>query len=46
MRIALIGNRDLENGEHNDDVVKYYQLCYQLAKMGVTMTSYNLIHSV
>ena len=39
MRIALIGNRDLENGEHNDDVVKYYQVCYQLAKMGVTMTS-------
>ena len=39
MRIALIGNRDLENGEHNDDVVKYYQVCYQLAKMGITMTS-------
>ena len=39
MRIALIGNRDLENGEYNDDVVKYYQVCYQLAKMGVTMTS-------
>lgn len=39
MRIALIGNRDLENGEHNDDVVKYYQVCYQLARMGVTMTS-------
>ena len=36
MRIALIGNRDLENGEHNDDVVKDYQVCYQLAKMGVT----------
>lgn len=39
MRIALIGNRDLENGEYNDDVVKYYQVCYQLARMGVTMTS-------
>ena len=39
MRIALIGNRDLENGEHNDDVVNYYQVCYQLAKMGITMTS-------
>ena len=37
MRIALIGNRDLENGEHNDDVVKYYQVCYQLAKAMVLL---------
>ena len=39
MRIALIGNRDLENGEHKDDVIKYHQVCYQLATMGITMTS-------
>ena len=36
MRIALIGNRDLENEQHLDDVIKYHQICYQLATMGVT----------
>ena len=32
MRIALIGNRDLENEQHLDDVIKYHQVCYLFYK--------------
>ena len=40
MRIALIGNRLLEQDlKYSDDAKLYYRVCYRLATLGITFTS-------